>query len=57
MLQGLTGPSRSFQLHRPAGVLKPLLLSQMSAPVVLFFSSLYPFVRVGINPVLSLLGG
>ena len=49
--------SRSFQLHRPAGVLKPLVLSQMSAPIVLFLSSLSPFVWVGINPVLYLLAG
>ena len=45
MITAFTGLSRSLQLQQPAGVLKPLLMSQTRPEAVLLLSSLYPLMR------------
>lgn len=57
MVMALTGLSRGLQLQQPAGVLKPLLMSQTRPEAVLLLSSLYPLVRALVDLVVYLLVG
>ncbi|MBI3327207.1 MAG: ABC transporter permease [Nitrospinae bacterium] len=57
MFIAFTGLSRSLQLQQPAGLLKPLLMSQSRPEAVLLLSSLYPLVRAAVDLVVYLLVG
>lgn len=57
MFIAFTGLSRSLQLQQPAGLLKPLLMSQTRPEAVLLLSSLYPLVRAVVDLVVYLLVG
>lgn len=57
MLTSLTGLSRSLQLQQPSGTLKPLLFGCTRSEGVLFFSSLYPLMRAGVDLTIYLLIG